>query len=98
MHIKNIQNMLIFLVGRISFEFSCVVSLPDFSLPAAADLPGVVDEHASLLHLYQRRRQRCFCQSVQEVLMAIFEGVAPALSSPILNTLTFSVAVLFRGP
>ena len=56
MHIKNIQNMLIFLVGRISFEFSCVVSLPDFSLPAAADLPGVVDEHASLLQVYQRRR------------------------------------------
>ena len=52
-----------------------VVSLPDFSLPAAADLPGVVDEHASLLHLYQRRRQRFFRQSVQEVLVAIFEGV-----------------------
>ena len=52
-----------------------VVSLPDFSLPAAADLPGVVDEHASLLQLYKRRRQRFFRQSVQEVLVAIFEGV-----------------------
>ena len=52
-----------------------VVSLPDFSLPAAADLPGVVDEHASLLHLYQRRRQRFFRQSVQEVSVANFEGV-----------------------
>ena len=37
-----------------------VVSLPGFSLPAAADLPGVVDEHAPLLQLYQRRRQRLF--------------------------------------
>ena len=55
-----------------------VVSLPDFSLPAAADLPGVVDEHASLLQLYQRRRQRFFRQSVQEVLMAIFEGGSPS--------------------
>ena len=45
-----------------------VVSLPDFSLPAAADLPGVVDEHASLLQLYQRRSQRFFRQSVQENL------------------------------
>ena len=52
-----------------------VVSLPDFSLPTAADLPGVVDEHASLLQLYQRRRQRFFRQSVQEVLVATFEGV-----------------------
>ena len=52
-----------------------VVSLPDFSLPATADLPGVVDEHAPLLQLYQRRRQRYFRQSVQEVLVAIFEGV-----------------------
>ena len=41
-----------------------VVSLPDFSFPAAADLPGVVDEHASLLQLYQRRRRRFFRQSV----------------------------------
>ena len=52
-----------------------VVSSPDFSLPAAADLPGVVDEHASLLQLYQRRRQRFFRQSVQEALVATFEGV-----------------------
>ena len=35
-----------------------VVSLPDFSLPTAADLPGVVDEHGSLLKLYQRSRDR----------------------------------------
>ena len=83
-----------------------VVSVPDFSLPAAADLPGVVDEHASLLQLYQCCRQRFFRQ-FQEVLVAIFEGVceptvswslaAPSLSSPILNALTFSAAVLFRG-
>ena len=49
-----------------------VVSLPDFSLPAAADLPGVVDKHTSLLQLYQRCSQRFFRQSVQEVLVAIF--------------------------
>ena len=61
-----------------------VVSLPDFSLPAAADLPGlygpgVVDElheHASLLQLYQRCRQRFFHQFVREVFVAIFEGVS----------------------
>ena len=52
-----------------------VLSLPDFSLPAAADLPGVLDKHASLLQLYQRCSQQFFRQSVQEVLMAIFEGV-----------------------
>ena len=52
-----------------------VVSLPGFSLPAAADLPGVVDERGSLLQLYQRRRQRFFRQSVQEVLVAIFERI-----------------------
>ena len=52
-----------------------VVSLPDFSLPAAADLPGVVDEHASLLQLDQHRRQLSFRRSVQEVLVAIFEAV-----------------------
>ena len=51
------------------------MSLPDFSLPAAVNLPGVVDEHASLLQLYQRCLQRFFRQSVQEVLVAIFEGV-----------------------
>ena len=51
-----------------------VVSLPDFSLLAAADLPGV-DEHASLLQLDQHRRQRSFRRSVQEVLVAIFEAV-----------------------
>ena len=79
-----------------------VVSLLDFSLLAAADLPGVVDEHASPLQLYGRRRQRFLRQSVQEVLVAIFEDVrgslaAPSLFSPILNTLTFSAVVLFRG-
>ena len=80
-----------------------VVSLPDFSLPAAADLPGVVDEHASLLQLYQRRSQRFFRQSVQEVWWLFLKGyvseslAAPSLSSPILNTLIFSAAVLFRG-
>ena len=46
-------------------------------MPAAADLPGpgVVDEHPSLLQLYQRRSQRFFRQSVQEILVAIFEEV-----------------------
>ena len=40
-----------------------VVSLPDLSLPAAADLPGVVDEHASLLKLDKRRRKQFFSTS-----------------------------------
>ena len=29
-----------------------LVSLPDFSLPAGAHFPGVMDEHSSLLKLY----------------------------------------------
>ena len=51
------------------------MSLSDFSLPAAVDLSGAVDEHASMLHLYQRCRQQFFRQSVQEILVAIFVGV-----------------------
>ena len=56
-----------------------VVSLPNFSLPAAAHLPGVVEEHASLLKLYQRRHQRFFRQSVQEIFVAIFKGVCESV-------------------
>jgi hypothetical protein len=37
-------------------------------------LPGVVEDHSSLIQQYQRRRQRFFRQSTQEVLVAIFEG------------------------
>jgi hypothetical protein len=48
--------------------------LPDFCLPAAAELPGVVEEHSSLLQQYKRRRQSFFRQSTQEVLVSIFEG------------------------
>ena len=51
------------------------VSLPDFRLPDAAALPGVVDEHSSLLAQYKRRRQSFFRQSTQEVLVTIFEGI-----------------------
>ena len=45
------------------------------TLPAAAYLPGVVDENSSQLKLYQRRRRRCYRQLIQEVSVAILEGV-----------------------
>ena len=48
--------------------------LPDFYLPAAAVLPGVDDEHSSVLRLCQRRRQKSHRQSVQQLLVAIFGG------------------------
>ena len=80
-----------------------VVSFPDFSLPAAADLPGVADEHASLLQLYQRRSQCFFANPSRRFWWLLLKGyvsgslAAPSLCSPILDTLTFSAAVLFRG-
>ena len=65
-----------------------VVSLPDFSLPAAA---------------YQRRHQRFFRNPSILFWWLFLKGnvsgslAAPSLSSPILNTLTFPAAVLFYG-
>ena len=56
-----------------------VVSLPNSSLPAAAPLPGVVEEHSSLLKLYQRHHQRFSRQSVQEIFVAIFKGVCESV-------------------
>ena len=50
------------------------MSLPDFYLPAAAVLPGVDDEHSSLLRLCQRRRQKSYRQPVQQLWVAIFGG------------------------
>ena len=51
------------------------VSLPDFALPISAEVPGCVDDHTSLLHKYKRYRRIFYRQSVQEVLVAIFEAV-----------------------
>ena len=50
-----------------------VVSLPDFSLPAAADLPGVVDKQSSLLKLLLTPTPKVL--SVKGVLVATFGGV-----------------------
>ena len=51
------------------------VSLPTFSLPLSAEQPGNVDDHTSLLHKYKRYRRIFYHQSVQEVLVAIYEAV-----------------------
>ena len=51
------------------------VSLPNFSLPLSAEQPGNVDDHTSLLHKYKRYRRIFYHQSVQEVLVAIYEAV-----------------------
>ena len=51
------------------------VSLPTFSLPLSAEQPGNVDEHTSLLHKYKQYRRIIYHQSVQEVLVAIYEAV-----------------------
>ena len=51
------------------------VSLPNFSLPLTAEQPGNVDDHTSLLHKYKRYRRIFYHQSVQEVLVAIYEAV-----------------------
>ena len=37
-----------------------VVSLPDFSLPAAAELPGIFDKDSPLLKLHQHSSQLFF--------------------------------------
>ena len=77
-----------------------VVSLPYFSFPAAADLPGVADERPSRLNSYPRRREgsiaNLFRRSWWLVSKASVSGhlVAPLPSLPILNALNFSAAML----
>jgi len=51
------------------------VSLPNFSLPLSAEQPGNIDDHTSLLHKYKHYRRIFYHQSVQEVLVAIYEAV-----------------------
>ena len=58
--------------------------------------------HAHQCTLYQHSSQLFFRQSVQEVLVAIFEGYHDVswhlLRSPILNPLNFSAAICSVGP
>ena len=51
------------------------VYLPNFPLPLSAEQPGNADDHTSLLHKYKLHSRIFYHQSVQEVLVAIYEAV-----------------------
>ena len=52
-----------------------VVSIPTFSIPASALLPGLVDDASPQIKTFERLRQIFYLHSTQEFLVAILEGV-----------------------
>ena len=66
-------------------------------LLASLSLPGVVDKHSSLLRLYQRALKGSIANQFRRSWWLFLKASQALYSSPILNILNFSSALLFFG-